>query len=173
MKKIRIDEVFRSAFSYLIDEYQFSISKQKKEDWGYIFEGKNTTTGLRVVYEFREAYAKVMLYRLVDGEIVDNTIGALQSDEKINGFSLEHIIALLDHGKEQSIVYPSINGIDQQNDLLDYLSDLNCKLKKYAINILTGDFRLFDELDKKVKQEYKAHYDGVQSNCFMNIHSEC
>lgn len=158
MRKAKINEVFRAGFIQLLAEYGFSILKEKKEDWGYVLEGKNTTTGIRVVYEFKEAHVKIMLYRLVDGKIVDNTIHALQSGEKISGFSLEHIVALLNPEDALSIVFPAENVVDEQDDLQNYLFELNTKLRKYAVSILLGDFSLFDELDIRVKQEYQNYY---------------
>jgi hypothetical protein len=158
VRNAKINEVFRIGFMHLLDEYGLSILKERKEDWGYILEGKNSTTGIRVVYEFKEAHVKIMLYRLVDGKIVDNTIYALQNDEKISGFSLEHIVALLNPKDAQSIVFPADNMVDEQDDLQNYLFELNTKIRKYAANILLGDFSLFDELDKQVKKEYQNYY---------------
>lgn len=158
MRKSKINEVFRNGFIQMLDEYGFSILNEKKEDWGYILEEKNTTTGIRVVYEFKEAHVKIMLYQLVDGKIVDNTIHAIQSGEKISGFSLEHIVAFLNPEEVQCIVFPAENVVDEQDDLQNYLFELNTKLRKYASSILLGDFSLFDELDTRVKQEYQNYY---------------
>jgi len=116
MRKTTLNEVFINAFSYLADEYGFDILKEKNESWGYVLEGKNKTTGIRVTYEFKEAQAKVMLYRLIGGEIIDNTTQALLNGENINGFSLEHIIALLNPDEDQSIVYPAEAEVDEQDD---------------------------------------------------------
>ena len=156
-----MNEVFVNAFSYLVDEYGFDILNGKNESWGYELEGKNTTTGIRVIYEYREAHAKVMLFRLIGEKIIDNTTRALQNGEKINGFSLEHIIALLNPDEDQSIVYPAEAEVDEQDDLLNYLVNINTKLIKYAANILEGDFSLFEKLDKSVRQKYQTYYNTI------------
>jgi hypothetical protein len=99
-----------------------------------------------------------MLYRLIGGEIIENTTQAILNGEKINGFSLEHIIALLNPDEDQSIVYPAEAEVDEQDDLLNYLVNINTKLIKYAVNILEGDFSLFEKLDRSVRQKYQTYY---------------
>lgn len=158
MRKNILKNTFINAFNFLWDEFQFVVISDKKEDWGYTMEAKNAVAGVRITYEYREAYANIMIYKLINGQIVENTTKAILSNEKINGFSVDRVIAMLNPDDLQKPYYPKQAEVNEECDLYNYLSEVASKTRKYAKDILAGDFSIFDKLDSKVKEEYHNYY---------------
>jgi len=161
MKKINLSDTFYNSFNFLWNEFGFKINNDKKEEWGYRLDAKNDTTGIRIEYEYREAFISITLYKLVNGEIAENTTQAILNNSEINGFSLDWILVLknpeaqirpaYEYGKESEFY-------DDNNGLSNYAVFVAKKLKKYATEMLQGDFSAFSKLDEMVKKQYKEYY---------------
>src|SRR6185503_13198680 len=104
--------------------------------------------------EFQEAYIFIMLYQLVNGLLIDNP-GSIKHDTVLYGFGLDDIINLRDPSAlikpaydygEESKYYDKERGLEQ------YVSAFAYNLKKYASDLLSGDFKIFKEVDKIVKE---------------------
>jgi hypothetical protein len=160
MRKNELRETFITSFDFLWNSYGFVIKKDKKEDWGYTLEAVNKVAGIKVVYEYREAFVNVILYKLINGEIIENTNKAILNNEKINGFSIDYIIKLLNPDDLEKPYYPKESEVDEKNDLKFYVLKVAEKVKKYGTEILMGDFTLFDKLDTMVKEYYKDYYNN-------------
>lgn len=153
------DIIAQEQFKFLVSEYDFRLSKCEKEDWGYELIYLNDTTGVKITYEYREAYVFIMLYQLLDGEFQENPRN-IEGNTILHGYGLDDLISLrnpqtlikpaYDYG-EQSKYY------DEKNGLLLYVSEFAENLKKYAKDILKGDFTIFPELDKIVKERVKKY----------------
>jgi len=160
MKKGDLERIFEEAFSFLLTEYNFTSTLSKRESWGYKFTAQNLTTGVRIKYEFREAYIQINLYKLIDGKIIENTADAIKNDDPITGFGLWWIIKLknpeaaLKPAYEYGIESPFY---DEKNGLKNYVELFSSRLKEYASDILNGDFSSFSALDTMVKEYYKKN----------------
>ena len=57
--------IAKEQFSFLIDEYSCKLIECLEKDWGYNLVYKNKTTYIKIMYEYREAYILITLYKLV------------------------------------------------------------------------------------------------------------
>jgi hypothetical protein len=161
MKKKTLSVTFEEVFDFLKKDFNFYTISSKDEDWGYSYEGKNKTTGIKITYEFTEAYINIMLYKLVDNEIVENTVSAIKGNKQINGFSLDLFVQVRN---PDSIIKPAYEyGVNSEY----YLPDVGLKnyamlyannLKQHATDVLNGDFSMFPQIEKIVKNKYKDYY---------------
>jgi hypothetical protein len=160
MSKDSLEKLFEESFSFLIDDFNFKIIKSRDEDWGYSYEATNNTTGIEIVYEFTQAYVNIMIFKLINGEIIKNTVQAIRHDEIINGFSMDLIVQIRNpkdlikpayqYGKDSDFYKPKVG-------LKNYVSLFVGNLKKYAFDVLNGDFSIFTQLDEIMKKKYKDY----------------
>lgn len=161
MKEKSLKNVFEGAFDFLEREYGFFKIASSKEDWGYHLILINSTTGIEINYEFKEALIQVIVYRLIDGKIKKNITSAIRSGEPITGFSLEWILALRNPEAQIKPAYEyGINSqfYEKNTGLKNYADIVAKSLKEYASDMLKGDFTVFDTLDTKVREHYKSYY---------------
>ncbi|MBI3143582.1 MAG: hypothetical protein HYZ16_12215 [Bacteroidetes bacterium] len=151
------DIIAQEQFKFLESEYSFRLSKCEKEDWGYELIYLNDTTGVKITYEYREAYVFIMLYQLIDGELRENP-RSIDNNTILHGYGLDDLISLRN---PQALIKPAYNYgeqskyYDEKNGLLLYVSEFAGNLKRYAKDVLKGDFTIFHELDKIVKERVK------------------
>ncbi|WP_339061083.1 hypothetical protein [Tepidibacillus marianensis] len=161
MKKKELEQVFEQTFDFLKDEYGFNTILSEREDWGYYFTAINSTTGIEIKYEFKEAFIQIVIYRLIDGKIVKNITSAIKNNEPITGFSLEWILALKNPKAQIKPAYEygiESKFYEKENGLKNYASIVAERLKEYASDILKGDFSVFSTLDIMVKENYNSYY---------------
>ena len=157
MNKASLKKLFEELFSFLIDDFNFKIIKSKDEDWGYYYKATNDTTGIEIVYEIKEAYVNIMLFKLINGEIIKNTVQAIMRDEIINGFSMDLIVEFRNpkdiikpayqYGKDSDFYKPKVG-------LKNYVSIFADNLRKYTFDVLSGDFIIFSQLDEIMKKKH-------------------
>ena len=165
MKNKELKQLFNDVFSFLKVDYGFDVISSKVDRWGYRFLGKNLTTGIKVIYEVREACIYVFLYKLIDGEIYHNFYHALKNDEKeqMLGFALDWIIELKDPEAQIKPTYEYDDGpdspfYDKENGFRNYAESVAEKLRKYGDEVMRGDFSVFEPLDAIVKDYYRDYY---------------
>ena len=166
MNKKEYKLLFQNAFKFLITDYNFKIISSKTDNWGIVIKAKNRTTGVKIIDEIREAYIQIVLYRLVDGEIVDNSSSVINAtninnDEPMLGFGLGWIIELKDPEAQllPSYEYGEDSPFkDEENGKKNYVEFVAAKLIMYANDILNGDFSTFVALDKMVKEYFRDYY---------------
>lgn len=153
------DIIAQEQFKFLTSEYGFRLSKCDKEDWGYELIYLNDTTGVKITYEYREAYVFIMLYQLIDGELRENP-RSIDDNTILHGYGLDDLIGLRN---SQALIKPAFEYgeqseyYDEEKGLLLYVSAFAENLKIYAKDILGGDFTVFPELDKIVKDRVKKY----------------
>ena len=161
MKKKKLEQVFEQTFDFLGKEYGFNTILSKREGGEYYFIAINSTTGIEIKYEFKEAFIQIVIYRLVDGKIVKNITNAIKNNEPITGFSLEWVLALRNPEAQIKPAYEyeiESKYFDEENGLKNYVSIVAERLKEYASDILKGNFSVFDTLDMMVKENYSGYY---------------
>ena len=143
--------MFREAFNYLFTDYDFSVISNANENWGYSLVAANLTTGIEIICEYREAFIQVILFRLVDGEIVNNINSAIKNNDPILGHGLGWIIKLRNPEAQIKSAY------EYETNISNYTTMVAEKLKAYASDVLSGDFSIFSDLDTIVKENYKKY----------------
>jgi hypothetical protein len=162
MKNKPFEDIVKEHFRYLQEDYGFRLTKSKKEDSGYVLVYLSSTTGVKITYEFREAYVFIMLYRLIDGHMVEDT-GTIHEDSILHSFSLDDIILLRDPSALMKTTYEygvETDVSDETKWFEQYVSDFAFKLKHFAYDVLLGNFEIFKDLDKIVKERAKRYKSG-------------
>ncbi|GEM_PF-1092991 len=161
MKKQKNIDNLIDAFDFLWNEYRFVILKKQEDNYGYSLEAKNDTTGIKLEYEVRDQYIKVVIIKIINGEIEYNFYEALRDNNlKINGFGLDWILSFKNPEANYKPAYEYKVGrpfSDEVNGIRNYIFMVAGLLKEYASNMLLGDFTDFDELDVIVKKYFKEY----------------
>jgi hypothetical protein len=153
------DVIAKEQFKFLESDFGFQLSKNDKEDWGYELIFLNTTTGVRITYEFREAYIFIMLYKLVDGSLMENP-RSIQENTLLHGHGLDDIVSIRN---PQALIKPAYQYgkeseyYDKKKGLTLYVTAFANNLKEYALDVLGGDFKIFDEANRVVKERIKRY----------------
>lgn len=153
------DIIAKEQFSFLESEYNFRLSKCEKEDWGYELIYLNNTTGVKITYEYREAYIFIMLYKLIDGNLKENPRN-IEDSTILYGYSLDDMIILRnpDDLIKPTYEYDEQSKYFKENDGLSLYADaFSDNLKTYAKDVLNGDFTVFPDLDRIVKERVKKY----------------
>lgn len=139
-------------FDYLFVNYNFKIIKKVKESWGYRIYLKNNTTGIIITYELRECFVFIQLCKLENGEFVKDE-GEMRPDSILYNFYYEDLLSI----KSPESIFPKYsNETILDDELLKRLVKHHAdKIKEYSIDIINGDFTIFSELDKIVKERAK------------------
>lgn len=153
------DIIVKEQFKFLETEYSFRLSKYHKESWGHQSIYLNETKGIKIIYEYREAYIFIILYQLKDGKLVENP-QSIEDSTILYSYGLDDLIGLRNF---QALIRPAFQYgekseyYDKENGLSLYMSKFAENLKLYAKDILFGDFTVFSELDKVVKSRIKKY----------------
>lgn len=146
-----IDAFFNKCvekFQFLIEQYAFKQIAKKAEAGVYRIIYKNKTTAVEVGLEWREQYIYVELYRLIEGRIKNNPI-IIRPETELTAFNLED---LLETRAPELKLPPDYFGRPLTIGIIENaLARYAFSVKKYAADILQGDFGAFDKLESIVK----------------------
>ena len=154
MKTKPVDQLVKKEFDYLISDYGFALIECKETVGGYVWLFLNATTGVHISYEYKEAYFHLTLYKLKGGKLIKNP-ARISPNSTLTGFSLDDILSL--RNSEARVMPAYQYGAESEfytrdNGFRLYISRFADNLKRYASDVLVGDFRLFEKLDPIVKQ---------------------
>jgi len=141
-----IAKTLKKTFSFLQEEYGFQPGSSVIDKEFCIIKMQNNTTGIALYYERRESNVFVYLYRLIDGKMVEDK-NPVSSDLPLNSIDLQFIIQL----REGANYICKIQS-QSSKSLDELMQDIAADLKKYADDILKGDFEVFSEVDSIAKK---------------------
>ena len=153
------DYIAQDQFKFLVSDFDFKLSRHVKEEWGYEMIYLNDKTGIKITYEYREAYVFIILFQLINGKIKENP-RRIEEKTVLYGYGLDDLIGLRN---PQALIKPAYEYgdnskyYDPKNGLSHYVAEFANNLKEYAIDILKGNFTIFSELDKVVKERIKMY----------------
>jgi len=159
MAKKDFDVIAKEQFKFLESDFGFQLSKSEKKDWGYELIYLNKTTGVKITYEFCEAYIFIMLYKLVDGGLVENP-RSIQESTVLHGYGLDDIISLRN---PQALIKPTYQYgeeseyYNKKKGLTLYVAAFSSNLKEYASDVLAGDFKIFGVAQRVVKERVNKY----------------
>ena len=156
-------KIIFDTFQFLITEFDYELIEQTSEVMFYKLVFKNSTTGVVVMYESREQYIDIDLYKLIDGQIVKNVTHALISKEKIKGFRLDSIMKARNIRKQILPIhkYGEDSEFHGDNGLSKWVALFAENLRSYAADILNGDFSSFEELDAQFRENYYKNWGTI------------
>jgi len=141
-----VDEFFKlgeKEFQFLVDEFGFK-KKAKKTDVGvYRVPYENETTKVEVGFDWRDQYLYVLLGRR------DRKPPQRREDELI-AFGLEDLVKLRtgNYAVDQERFGKALT----LKDVKEIVSTYARALREHAADVLQGDFSIFPELEKIVRQ---------------------
>ncbi len=154
-KSTSLIELCKENFNFLIAEYGFSIMPVPKSKKLHKVVFQNKTTAVIVNWERNENWIYVELYRLVNGKLVIDPI-IISDQTELNGYHLDNLLSI--RSPEFS---PQRFPVDDQDFILKIYSNM---LRQYAADVLNGDFRIFDELEKIVKRRIDLNIQKDEPN---------
>lgn len=137
-----------TVFDFLQIAFGFRLLTFEQWDHGHEVIYQSDVTGVLIQYSSRHRYLQIMLYRLVQGRLIRNPPIPKPGSE-VYGYLLNDLIELTDPLEK---IRP-MNGEDYSNQpiteecLTAYLCACARKLIFHGCEILTGDFRLIDQLE--------------------------
>lgn len=160
MNNDNLFKITQNIFSFLEDDYGCELKKSVKEGWGFEVLYSNLTTGIKVQCEYREACLFIYLYKLIDGELIENPRN-IRFDSELTGFDLNDVISL---NNSSNIIKPFYSEFELNQDsetliklkTFRYILLFAESLYTYANEILRGDFKIFSKLDKIVKNRIES-----------------
>lgn len=159
MNSNSFDVIAKEKFSFLVSDFDFKLIESHKHNWGYQIVYVNKVTGVKVTYEYREAYIFVELCELIDKKIIDNPLN-IKEDSVLHCYGLDDLINIRNPSELVKPAYEygkTSKYYDSQNGLALYVSAFADNLREYASDILLGDFSIFRELDNIVKTRAKSN----------------
>ena len=152
--------ICEEALRTLMEEY--GLARTRVDDPGgymyYTVIYQNETTALRVYFEWRDIYLSVQICRLVDGQVQKESHAF---NKEWTSFEVEDLLTVRAPGFDQSPLLATRSWEDFKGEDA-ILDDVRQKLEIYAValreyggDILRGDFSIFPQLDKLVKQKVK------------------
>jgi hypothetical protein len=151
---INLAEIFqiecKQAFHFLENNYNFKLKKVKNSVYSTCILYQNSTTAVEICFEKRELQVLVLLMKLINGEIPKYPM-FIQPDTVINSFYLDDLMALNAVDIEQKEWGYELTAEDLKETITKYAH----YLKEFGKDVLRGDFKIFVELEKKVKERVK------------------
>lgn len=153
-----VDTVAKEQFAFLESQYGYRLVECDKQNWGCKLIYLSEETGVEIVCEHREAYVFVTLYKLVEGTLQNNSRN-IDSNTVLHGYSLDDLVSIRSPQNsmkptyrygEQSIYFKKDVGFGQ------YVAAFAENLRRYATDVLCGNFEIFLELDNVVKERARA-----------------
>jgi hypothetical protein len=138
----------RNAFAQLVIRFDFKIAKMKASSGIFGYDLMNDTTAIRIIYEQREYRAFVQICRLVNHKIAPDP-GEIRPESELHCFYVDDLLSLRKPGYQVfSLDLSNWSSYDPQAALRSYAGDLEV----YGADVLTGNFVVFEELDRVVKE---------------------
>jgi hypothetical protein len=136
------------TFDFLKTAYGFKkVSKDIDRDYFKILF-KNKTTAVSLNYELREALFFIVVYKLVDGEIIKD-VQPMKRDILLNSIGFNFTIQFFE--KEKYEEYFDKNYKNKSFD--DIIKQYALDLVRYAGDMLSGDFKNYSEIESIAKNK--------------------
>ena len=152
MQKIcgTFERTCKKEFGFLNAEYGLKMTNIEKDVYGCYATYSNDVVAVEISFSMKDGGIFIMLCRMVNGELPAQEI-FVRSDTVLNRFDLEDIVDLKNPSIDLKPVFADPDN-PTAKELAENLKVYAEALKKYAKDILSGDFSSFAELEKIVKR---------------------
>lgn len=154
-------QIAEQCFSFLEDEYGFVIDKIEDtypSDGGgvIIYINKQHGMALSVQYSFMGAYVYIDIYKLINGEIIENDEPITESSNiyKVDFDFLVPKAASMKHSFEYGDNSPYH---DEKNGLYNFVSEFAKLLRKHGHAILSGDWSEFHKAERIIRKRVRKN----------------
>jgi hypothetical protein len=147
-------EKARQEFQFLIDDFGFRKRRTEK-GMSTSVSFTNKTTGVKVVFDWRDQYIQVDLYRLVSGEMRMDPMIVLPEGSGTR-FSLDQVLAV--RGVKAQLRSTQIGTPVKTGDIDSTLRRCARALREHAADIMRGDFSIVSALDRMSNERIHEYY---------------
>lgn len=144
----------KKTFIFLEKDFGCKIIREEKVSVEAYVTYQNNTTAVLLTFSPRDGGIFLDLIRLVNGIIPDN-IYEFSQNLTLNSFDLSNVLLIRD--PEFEIERPSFDELFKEKVIKSVLNQKAYVLKTYASDILKGDFSIFPQLEKIVKERAKTY----------------
>lgn len=145
----------KNLFFKLCEEKITSFSNSKiiveiqtnSDSWGDDITFFFNYIAVNIRYEPRDSYIHTLICRLKNKKIINDPV-IIKKDSVLNNFSLDDIVNIKKNENENERYIVDPNDEISVSKVIELIVN---DLKKYAQDVLNGDFTIFTELDKIVK----------------------
>jgi hypothetical protein len=141
----------RSIFKFLEKDFTFKLELVERDRYGTRLIYKNLTTAVKIDFTPYEGYIFIKLIRLVNNNIPPYK--EINPRDVIHDFHLTDIVSF--RNPSLKLTWPTVDKWENRDILKKELRYRAKLIKKYASDILRGDFTIFPELEKIVKKRAK------------------
>lgn len=138
----------KEIFKFLEEDFDFEIKSIEQDIYGSYITYKNTTTAIRISFEPREGGMFILLSRLIEDKTPPYPVSIISLTD-IYSFYLDDLLSI--RAPSQKIVQ-EIEKLLFYDELENVMRQYAEVLKKYAGDILKGDFQVFGQLAEIVKK---------------------
>jgi hypothetical protein len=148
------DRIVDEEFGFLRAEYGFRRDRCLETRGGFDILFLSNVCGVRIVYEIREAYIFVTLYRLAGGKVVEDS-GSIGPESVLTNYSLDDVLLVR---APEALMKPAYaygaesEYYDRMRGMTLYVSRFARNLREFASDVLSGDFSVFSVLEPIVKK---------------------
>ncbi len=136
--------ICKEKFNYLVTEFNFSPFSARKDGSLYEIVFRNNTTAVIVNWERSENWIYIELYRLVSGKLITDPTN-ISTQTNLNGYYLDDLLSI------RHPSFPPIKHPVSDKGIVDAITSYSTMLHRYAADVLNGDFTIFNELERIVK----------------------
>jgi hypothetical protein len=138
--------LLNDKFKFLKTDYEFEPVSTIDDPDFYKVILKNSTTGIAIIYEYRDANVFIYLYKLINGQIIEDKLPIVER-EPLNSIELSYIVQYRDSEKLTVPLYD-----DSSTSFEDLITKLASNLRMFADDVLRGDFSIYLKVDKLAKK---------------------
>lgn len=149
-------EMACEVFAFLEDEYGFSIKDVENTRGGGNVMYVNTSKGvaLKVSYEFLDAFVFLFVYKLINGEIRENSY-PITDNSQISRFDFNYVLSketemrpAYEYGTDSAFY-------DEKDGLRNYMTESANRLREYGSKFLRGDFSQMPLVEESIKRRVR------------------
>lgn len=150
MKEREFVRTCKKVFAHLTKAYDLSVIASGGDQTSAFVRIANSKAGIECRWDARDGGVFVTIARLSDGQFPDEPV-FIRKNTPINSFFVDNVIIL--RGGQQAL--PRINPIMTATEIVAALAIYAKLIEKYAADVLSGDFKIFTEVEKIIKARKK------------------
>lgn len=149
-EKDKFEMLCRKIFNFLEKDFGCRLDSVVRDSYGAYLAYRNSTTGVKISFTPGDGDVLIYLIKLIDGVMPVYPVTITLKDS-VYYFELDEVISI--KNPTLQILNPSTDEmIKKISTLKEILLQQAEYLKKYAADILKGNFSIFPELEKIVKK---------------------
>ncbi len=149
-------EIVGDLFRYLETDYGFQKTAASEDKLQVDYKCVQKGIGIRIEWSHRAQYLFMSIYRLVNGEMVEDEL-------PITGKSVINSIEFTDALKQSDRMLPAYeydencSYFDEQNGMKNYVAEFAARLRKHGKDFLKGDFHRFPKIISTIKRRAREY----------------